>query len=96
MATSLICKEVLKPPLHMTKTEAGQRDWGEAEVRTRALATLERIWSNSSTKAVLSSSSGLTASGEERERFCEALRDGYVLCQLMNKLRSSSVVRPDP
>ncbi|KAE9397077.1 hypothetical protein BT96DRAFT_996156 [Gymnopus androsaceus JB14] len=44
------------------------------------------------------SSSGLSASGEERERrlFGEALRDGFVLCHLMNKLRSSSIVRPDP
>ncbi|KAF8809477.1 hypothetical protein BYT27DRAFT_7094067 [Phlegmacium glaucopus] len=106
-AASLICKEVLKPPLHMIKTEAGSREWGEVEVRTRALARLERIWNKSGNSGFGSSanvstaalsSSGLTASGEERERrlFCDALRDGYVLCQIMNKLRSSSVVRPDP
>ncbi|KAH9984899.1 hypothetical protein BJV77DRAFT_965843 [Russula vinacea] len=36
-------------------------------------------------------------SGEERERrlFSEALRDGYVLCQLMNKLRPGSIARID-
>ena len=82
-AASLICKETLKSP---SKMEAGKRDWGEVEVRTRALARLERIWTKSgvcSPTATLSSSSGLSASGEERERklFCEALRDGYVLCQ---------------
>lgn len=78
--------------------EAGQRDWGEVEVRTRALARLERLWSKggssgacSSTHdstAALSSSSGLTVHGEERERrlFCEALRDGYVLCQCVFSL----------
>lgn len=104
-AVSLICKEALKPPSHMINTESGLRDWEEVEVRMRALARLERIWSKSgnsgfsnnvSTAAL--SSSGLSASGEERERrlFSDALRDGYVLCQLMNKLRSSSIVRPDP
>lgn len=99
-ATSLICKEVLTPPLHLTRTEAGQRDWGEVEARTRALARLERIWgqsgnggacssTNASTAALLSSS-GLT-SGEEGERrlFCEALRDGYVLCQCVFLLHHS-------
>ena len=94
-AASLICKEALKPP---PRTEAGQRDWGEVEVRTRALARLERVWSKSGSSgdcsstnvptAALSRSSSLTASGEERERrlFCEALRDGYVLCQCVFSL----------
>jgi len=76
----------------MIKSEAGLREWGEVEARTRALARLERIWSKSGNSGFGSStnistaalsSSGLTASGEEREKrlFCEALRDGYVLCQ---------------
>ena len=73
----------------MTKTEVGLRDWGEVEARTRALARLERIWSksgnNSSSNVPTAtlSSSGFSASGEERERklFSDALRDGYVLCQ---------------
>ena len=89
-AASLICNEVLKPP---TKTEAGERDWGEVEVRMRELARLGRVWGKSDSSgactstnvstAALSSCSGLTADGEERERrlFCDALRDGYVLCQ---------------
>ena len=99
----------------MIKTEAGQRDWGEVEVRTRALARLERIWSKNGSNGASGSTNISTASGEERERrlFGDTLRDGYVLCQyvflflrpsqyadhyhrLMNKLRSSSVVRPDP
>ena len=44
----------------------------------RALARLECVWSSSES----------TASGEERERrlFCEALRDGYVLCQCVFSL----------
>ena len=87
-AASLICREASKAP---TETEVGQRDWGEVEVRTRALARLERAWSKSGSSvstAALSSSSGLTASGEERERrlFCETLRDGYVLCQCVFSL----------
>ncbi|KAK0488943.1 STE/STE11/cdc15 protein kinase [Armillaria novae-zelandiae] len=105
-ATTLLCKEVNKPPVHATRTEVGARDWEEVEVRMRALSRLERIWGKSGANGSSSnlsnvgalSSSGLSASGEERERrlFTEALRDGFVLCQLMNKLRSSSVVRPDP
>ncbi|KAF9047085.1 hypothetical protein BDZ89DRAFT_25562 [Hymenopellis radicata] len=105
-ATTLLCKEVVKPPVHAGRTEAGIRDWEEVEVRTRALARLERIWGKAGHPVAqviyqmleAFSSSGLSASGEERERrlFTEALRDGFVLCQLMNKLRASSVVRPDP
>ena len=93
-ATSLLCKEIIKPPAHMSRTESGMRDWEEVEIRMRSLVRLERIWQKtpvspsaaSSTSNVniagLSSSSG-SISGEERERklFSEALRDGFVLCQ---------------
>ncbi|KAJ7224296.1 STE/STE11/cdc15 protein kinase [Mycena pura] len=98
-ATSLLCKEIVKPPVHVPRT--GLKDWEEVEVRIRALARLERIWGRSgvgsSSNLNLNTSSGISVGGEERERrlFTEALRDGFVLCQLMNKLRSSSVVRPD-
>ncbi|KAJ7577053.1 STE/STE11/cdc15 protein kinase [Mycena floridula] len=104
-ATSMLCKEIIKPPVHMSRSEAALRDWEEVEVRTQALIRHERVWSKSGFSGSSSnivtgglSSSGLSASGEERERrlFCEALRDGLVLCQLMNKLRSSSIVKPDP
>ncbi|TFK39801.1 hypothetical protein BDQ12DRAFT_511749 [Crucibulum laeve] len=105
-ATSMLCKEIVKPPPHMSRTDGGIRDWEEVELRTRNLVRLERIWgksggagagSSSNISIAGMSSTGLSASGEERERrlFCEALRDGFVLCQLMNKLRSSSVVKPD-
>ncbi|KAG2011848.1 STE/STE11 protein kinase [Coprinopsis cinerea AmutBmut pab1-1] len=96
-ATSMLCKEILKPPPHMAKTDAGVRDWKEVEARTAALVRLERIWSRPFSPTT-SQSSPTTGAGEERERklFCDALRDGFVLCQLLNKLRSSSVVRPDP
>ncbi|KAJ7623201.1 STE/STE11/cdc15 protein kinase [Roridomyces roridus] len=101
-ATSMLCKEVVKPPQHMSRTDAGQRDWEEVEVRVRALARLERIWGKSggggsSSNITVGTPSGINVGAEERERrlFTEALRDGFVLCQLMNKLRSSSIVRPD-
>lgn len=83
----------MKPPLHVGRSETAIREWEEVEVRTRALARLERIWgksggvgagssSNLSTSGGMTSS-GLSAGGEEREKrlFCEALRDGFVLCQ---------------
>lgn len=113
-ATSMLCKEVAKPPQHMSRTVAGLKDWEEVEVRVRALARLERIWGKSGIGGS-SSNLSLGATGKERERrlFTEALRDGFVLCQcacfhlsvfrrlltcfdrLMNKLRSSSIVRPN-
>ncbi|KAJ6591534.1 Pkinase-domain-containing protein [Mycena vulgaris] len=122
-ATSMLCKEVVKPPQHMSRTQAGLKDWEEVEVRVRALARLERIWGKSgiggsSSNVTVGTPAGVSVSGEDRERrlFTEALRDGFVLCQcaysilglrsfrllmssppfrLMNKLRSSSIVRPD-
>ncbi|KAJ6518809.1 Pkinase-domain-containing protein [Mycena sanguinolenta] len=101
-ATSMLCKEVVKPPAHMSRTEAGLKDWDEVEMRVRALARLERIWGKSgiggsSSNITLGTPAGVSVGGEDRERrlFTEALRDGFVLCQLMNKLRSASIVRPD-
>ncbi|KAH8832988.1 Pkinase-domain-containing protein [Flagelloscypha sp. PMI_526] len=109
-ATSMFLHQVAKPPIHIGRNESARRDWEEVEVKTRALARLERIWGKSGAKSGASmsatnlnnigalSSSGLSAAGEERERklFVECLRDGFVLCQLMNKLRQSSIVKPDP
>jgi hypothetical protein len=73
-ASSIICKEILKLP---PPSE-------DVQLRIRSLARLERIWVKASpgTSSQLSST-GLSAAGEERERrlFCEALRDGLVLCQ---------------
>ncbi|KIY62610.1 hypothetical protein CYLTODRAFT_169858 [Cylindrobasidium torrendii FP15055 ss-10] len=103
-ATTMLCKEVGKPPVHAGRTEAGIKEWEEVELRMRALSRLERVWGKSqgasSSNVNLSNPNGntLSAGGEERERklFWEALRDGFVLCQLMNKLRRASFVRPDP
>lgn len=94
----MLCKEIIKPPPHMMKSEQGIKDWEEVEYRTRSLVRLERIWGRSGPVNGSSAGSPHTAAGEERERrtFCEALRDGFVLCQLLNKLRASTVVRPDP
>ncbi|KAF8074848.1 STE/STE11/cdc15 protein kinase [Lyophyllum atratum] len=103
-ASSMLCKEVIKIPLHMSRSDSGMKDWEGVEVRTRALARSERIWGKSGGIAGGSSSnlnspggSGISLSAEERERrlFSEALKDGFVLCQLMNKLRSASIVKPD-
>ncbi|KAG6821432.1 hypothetical protein H0H93_010156 [Arthromyces matolae] len=103
-ASTLLCKETVKIPPHMNKTESGMRDWDEVEVRTRALSRAERIWGKSKVATGGSSSnlgtsggSNMGINGDERERrlFADALRDGYVLCQLMNKLRSASIVKPD-
>ncbi|KAF6761708.1 STE/STE11/cdc15 protein kinase [Ephemerocybe angulata] len=93
-ATTMLCKEIIKPPPHMMKSEQGIKDWEEVEYRTRSLVRLERIWGRSGQVNGSSAGSPHTVAGEERERrtFCEALRDGFVLVPL----RASTVVRPDP
>ncbi|KAH8996590.1 hypothetical protein EDB83DRAFT_2559153 [Lactarius deliciosus] len=100
-ATSVLCKEMLRPGQNAS---LGLREAEEVECRMRALARLERVWvkSGASTNGSTTQLGGLSLSanmaGEERERrmFTEALRDGYVLCQLMNKLRPGSIARIDP
>ncbi|KAF8202163.1 hypothetical protein BJ912DRAFT_431025 [Pholiota molesta] len=81
------------PPAHMCRTDQGLRDWEEVEVRVRALMREEKAWRGKEGKddGLKEEESAL----RERRIFVEALRDGYVLCQLMNKLRASSIVRPD-
>jgi hypothetical protein len=92
-AISMLCKEFDKIPPHMSKSEAGIREWREVKIRTRALVRLERIWgkggeiSGGSTSTLSLTgeltSSGLGAGGEGRERrlLYGALKDGLVLCQ---------------
>jgi hypothetical protein len=84
-ATSMLCKEVIKPPPHMMKSEQGIKDWEEVEYRTRSLARLERIWGRSGVAngSAAGTAQPVSSAGEERERrtFSEALRDGFVLCQ---------------
>ncbi|KAH9913912.1 uncharacterized protein B0H18DRAFT_1047052 [Fomitopsis serialis] len=98
---------MLKPPSRLNDSSLQPREWEEVEMRMRSLARLERVWGKSGggmgSSSQLSSagglsSSGLSASGEERERrlLTEALRDGYVLCQLMNKLFPGTISRVDP
>lgn len=100
-ATTALCKEMQRS----SSWNRNDKEVEEVELRLRSLMRLERVWGKSAGAASSSSnlhSNGqntvMTSGGEERERkvFSEALRDGYVLCQLMNKLRSKSVVKPDP
>jgi hypothetical protein len=96
-ATSILCKELLKPPGHNT-TGLGVIELEEIESRLRALARLERVWgksggananmvSDASRGAITGfgglGAGGVSSMGEDRERrlFSEALKDGYVLCQ---------------
>ncbi|KAL6298975.1 hypothetical protein BKA93DRAFT_743141 [Sparassis latifolia] len=104
-ASSLLCKEMLKPPSQLDKSSLSARESEEVEFRMRALARLERVWGRSASGMGSStqlssgglSSGGISAGGEERERklFCEAVRDGYVLCQFVNKLFPGTISRID-
>ncbi|KAG1767192.1 hypothetical protein EV702DRAFT_1050466 [Suillus placidus] len=100
-ATSLLCKELRKAPAHLARSDA-QKEWAEVEVRLQPLIRLERVWGKSGGASASSSQVALggvqlSSAGEERERklFCEALRDGVVLCQLINKHRSGTITRID-
>ncbi|CAL1715053.1 unnamed protein product [Somion occarium] len=101
-ASSIIIRDMLKPPSQVRESHMDQKQYEEVELRLRALARLERVWgksgiNGSTTQLNSMSSSGLSAGGEDRERrhFCEALRDGYVLCQFINKLHPGSIARVD-
>ncbi|EJD47951.1 hypothetical protein AURDEDRAFT_102129, partial [Auricularia subglabra TFB-10046 SS5] len=94
-ASAHLAKEFARRPPHFAVAV-----WQEVEVRLRALFRLERIWGRggggASSSGVGSGSAGL-GGGEERERriFLEALRDGYVLCQLINKFQPGMIARAD-
>ncbi|KAG8745663.1 hypothetical protein FRC10_007360 [Ceratobasidium sp. 414] len=88
-ATSFLVKELARQPGHIKN-----KDWEEVQLRLSPLARAERVWGPSG--AVVCSQLGSPGSGSkaaERERkyFGDALRDGVVLCQLMNKLRPGIV-----
>ncbi|KAI0705188.1 hypothetical protein BC835DRAFT_1410063 [Cytidiella melzeri] len=101
-ASSLLIKEMLKPP---AQSGLDPVEYEEVEVRLRSLARLERVWGKSGSFMASATqlsiggagSGGVSAGGEERERrhFGEALRDGYVLCQLVNKLEPGHIARVD-
>ncbi|THH32473.1 hypothetical protein EUX98_g1723 [Antrodiella citrinella] len=94
---------MLKPP-STRGPSLDPLEYEEVELRLRSLSRLERVWGKSGGGANSSqvnvsglTSSGLSAGGEDRERkqFAEALRDGYVLCQLINKFHPGTVTRVD-
>lgn len=98
-ASSLLIKEMLKPPSQVRESGLDPKEYEEVELRLRSLVRLERVWGRSGSgfmstsqlgSVSASGSTGLGAGGEERERrhFGEALRDGYVLCQYVTSVRS--------
>lgn len=84
-SASILIRDLLKPPSHLRESSMSQEEYEEVELRLRNLARLERVWGKSGANGSTSqlTSSGLSAGGEDRERrhFCEALKDGYVLCR---------------
>ncbi|QRV88801.1 cytokinesis protein sepH [Ceratobasidium sp. AG-Ba] len=85
-AASFLVKELSRQPPHIKS-----KDWEEVELRMRPLVRAERVWGPSGAP-VSGSQLGSPGSGSrERRVFGDALRDGVVLCQLMNKLRPGVV-----
>ncbi|KAI6164606.1 Pkinase-domain-containing protein [Pisolithus thermaeus] len=81
LAMSVLCKELRKPPPHLSRADRQTRVGGSRGPH----ATFDQ------------DGASLGNAGEERERklFCEALRDGVILCQLMNKHRPNTIPRVD-
>ncbi|KAG9089691.1 hypothetical protein FS749_001139, partial [Ceratobasidium sp. UAMH 11750] len=89
-AASFLVKELARQPGHIKN-----KDWEEVQLRLGPLARAERVWGPSgaavSGSQLGSPGSGSKAAERERKYFGDALRDGVVLCQLMNKLRPGIV-----
>ncbi|KAM5534674.1 hypothetical protein V8D89_011686 [Ganoderma adspersum] len=103
-ATSFLCREMYKPLSQLNKSTLDPKEWEEeVQTRIRPLARLERIWTRpgalgSTTQVnLVGQGNGVASGSEEKERrlFAEALRDGYVLCQLVNKLFPGTIARVD-
>ncbi|KAF5316572.1 hypothetical protein D9619_006466 [Psilocybe cf. subviscida] len=84
--------------------ESQEKFEAEVRIRVRVLVRMERGWGENS--KIIPENDGekqgdnrdkVKETGEEKERrvFVEVLRDGYVLCAFINKLRAAVVVRPD-
>ncbi|KAJ7442265.1 hypothetical protein FB451DRAFT_111678 [Mycena latifolia] len=85
-AVSLLCN-LMEPRLLRKSEPGGEKPFDLVEIRLRSLYAAKRKWR----KREISQESDL----EEKQTFSDALRDGYVLCQLLNTLHSSPIVRPD-
>jgi hypothetical protein len=57
----------------------GIKDWEEVEIRTQALVRSECTWVKNG--SVSGGSPASSSEEKERRLFCDALKDGYVLCQ---------------
>ncbi|KAK7025281.1 hypothetical protein R3P38DRAFT_2953753 [Favolaschia claudopus] len=85
-AVSLLC-DLMEPRLLRKSEPGGEKPFDLVEIRLRSLSRLKRKWGKQEPAG--------PSDAEELQTFAEALRDGYVLCQLLNTLHSSVVVRPD-
>ncbi|KAJ7623222.1 hypothetical protein FB45DRAFT_99053 [Roridomyces roridus] len=85
-AVSLLCN-LMEPRLLRKSEPGGEKPFDLVEMRLRSLSRLKRKWNKQDVSDELDT--------EEKQTFAESLRDGYVLCQLLNTLQSSPVVRPD-
>ncbi|KAF7308853.1 hypothetical protein MKEN_01085200 [Mycena kentingensis (nom. inval.)] len=104
-AVVLLCN-TMEPRLLRKSDPGGEKPSDLVEMRLRALTRLRRRWgrqpSEGHTKNSPSNGSTLSLEpsaeeqdDEEMRVFSDALRDGYVLCQLLNTLNGNAVVRPD-
>jgi len=76
-ATMFILREAASPPRELlsSSTVFGSHWMEEMNRRTKMLAKSAKTWTQGAHKHTESSDE------KERKAFCDALRDGYVLCQ---------------
>nr|GAT45718.1 predicted protein [Mycena chlorophos] len=94
-AVGLLC-DLMEPRLLRKSDPGGEKPVDLVEMRLRPLARLRRKWRQPAydVKAPITTDPAVEDEQEMRV-FAEALRDGYVLCQLLNTLNGNTVVRPD-
>ncbi|KAF7309834.1 hypothetical protein MIND_00355300 [Mycena indigotica] len=98
-AVDLICG-IMEPRLLRKSDPGGEKPVDLVEMRLRPLTRMRRRWrqqsSNINTSNATTDAAAAATEGEEELRiFAEAMRDGYVLCQLLNTLNGNTIVRPD-
>ncbi|KAJ7066562.1 hypothetical protein C8F01DRAFT_707163 [Mycena amicta] len=95
-AVGLLC-DIMEPRLLRKSDPGGEKPVDLVEMRLRPLARIRRRWGRQPAFDIKNTVNADPAAEDEEEMriFTEALRDGYVLCQLLNTLNGNTVVRPD-
>lgn len=82
-ATTFILREATSPPRELLSSSAvfGSQWTEEMNRRTKMLAKSAKTWTQAHGDVTRAHKHSEVDEEKERKAFCDALRDGYVLCQ---------------